>query len=74
MINFSKCLYTLLDQSFELSMTVKVILMVTLMLSCAAIAYLCGSVNSAVIISKLLYHDDIRKTARWRQGLRCSET
>lgn len=68
MINFSKCLYTLLDQSFELSMTAKVILMVVLMLSCAAIAYLCGSVNSAVIISKLLYRDDIRKRGSGNAG------
>lgn len=59
-MQFSDCLYFLLERSFTLGSTAKIVLMIVLMLGSAAIAYLLGSVNSAVIISKLLYHDDIR--------------
>lgn len=68
MIYFNDCLYLLLDRSFELGSTAKIILMIILMLGSAAIAYLLGSINSAVIISKLLYHEDIRTKGSGNAG------
>lgn len=39
------------------------------MLSVVIIAYLLGSVNSSIAVSKLLYHDDIRKFGSGNAGL-----
>lgn len=45
------------------------ILFVTLTLLCMAIPYLLGSVNFALVISKLFYHDDIRKYGSGNAGM-----
>ncbi|MBR4880557.1 MAG: glycerol-3-phosphate acyltransferase, partial [Clostridia bacterium] len=38
-------------------------------LICAAVAYLMGGLNFAIIISKLKYHDDIRKYGSGNAGM-----
>ncbi len=68
MIEFNDCLYFLLDRSFSLGSTAKIIIMIALMLGSAAIAYLLGSINSAVIISRLFYHEDIRSHGSGNAG------
>ena len=68
MISFNQCLYTVLDQHFTLSSSAKIALMIALMLTSAAVAYLLGSINSAVIISKLMHHEDIRTRGSGNAG------
>lgn len=72
---FNTCLYTVIDKNYTLDSTQKILLMAALMLASALIAYLCGSANSAVIISRLMYHEDIRKKGSGNAGatnmLRC---
>ncbi len=40
-----------------------------MLISIMAIAYLCGSVNTAVILSKLMYHEDIRTKGSGNAGM-----
>lgn len=53
-------LYSWLIQSLNSSETVNGILMVVAVLLCIIIPYLIGSINPAIIISKIYYGDDIR--------------
>lgn len=43
--------------------------MVTLFIACGIIGYLLGSMNFAIIISRLKYHDDIRKYGSGNAGM-----
>lgn len=59
-MGFGKCLYTLLDGHFELTEIEKIVLIAGLIFASAGIAYLLGSINFAIIFSKLFYNDDVR--------------
>ena len=65
---FRECLYTLLDGRFDLSQGGKIALVATLMIASAGIAYLLGSINFAIIFSKLFYHDDVREHGSGNAG------
>lgn len=67
-MSFRQCLYTFLDSRFELSEPAKLALMGGLIFACIAISYMLGSLNFAVIISKLRYHDDIREHGSGNAG------
>ncbi len=67
-MSFGKCLYTLLDGRFDLSEGGKIAIMGGLMLASAVIAYLLGSMNFAIIFSKLFYHDDVREHGSGNAG------
>ena len=45
------------------------VVLILLMLLCIAVPYLLGSVNFALVISKVLYHDDIRKYGSGNAGM-----
>ena len=59
-MKFNQCLYTYLDTNYNLNSTAKMLLMIGLVLACVIIPYLLGSVNFAVILSKIKYKNDIR--------------
>lgn len=68
MVTFRECLYTLIDKNYILGDTGKILLMAAVMLASAVIAYLLGSLNFAIIISKLFYHDDVRNYGSHNAG------
>ena len=45
------------------------VVLILLMLLCIAVPYLLGSVNFALVISKVFYHDDIRKYGSGNAGM-----
>ena len=45
------------------------VVLILLMLFCIAVPYLLGSVNFALVISKVFYHDDIRKYGSGNAGM-----
>ncbi len=63
-----QCLYTLIDKNFNLDPTSQALLMGVLMLACAIVGYLLGSINPAILISKLIYRDDIRRHGSGNAG------
>lgn len=68
MLTFRECLYTFIDNRFTMSGNQKILLMVGLVILCAAAGYLLGSMNFAIIISKLRYRGDIRKHGSGNAG------
>lgn len=63
-----QCLYTLLDGRYDLSDMSKLVLMLSFMLVSAVAAYLLGSLNFAIIFSKLFYQDDVRQHGSGNAG------
>lgn len=57
---FKDSLYFWLDRRFELSQAQQMALIAGLIFTSAAVAYMLGSLNFSVIISRLKYRDDIR--------------
>jgi len=62
-------LYEYITQTFEIGNAGAWTLMAAFMLVSAAAAYMLGSMNFAIIISRLRYHDDIRKYGSGNAGL-----
>ena len=67
-MTFKQCLYTLLDSKFDMSETEKILLMTALMIASAVIAYLFGSLNFAIIFSKIFYREDVREHGSGNAG------
>ena len=67
-MSFKQCLYTLLDGKFDMSETEKILLMTVLMIASAAIAYLLGSLNFAIIFSRIFYREDVREHGSGNAG------
>ncbi len=67
-MTFRQCLYTLLDGKLDMSETEKIILMTVLMVASAVIAYLLGSLNFAIIFSKIFCHEDVREHGSGNAG------
>jgi glycerol-3-phosphate acyltransferase PlsY len=67
-MKFNQCLYTYLDTHYDLSSTEKMLLMVGLVLVCIIIPYLIGSINFAMVVSKIKYKNDIRKYGSGNAG------
>lgn len=59
-LTFRECIYTIIDGKYTLNGTEKIWLMAGLVILCAAVGYLLGSLNFGVIISRLIYRDDVR--------------
>jgi accessory gene regulator protein AgrB len=62
-INFSGFLYKLFEQYMDANQTLAIVCYCLGILICVVVPYLLGSFNTAIIVSKHLYHDDIRKYA-----------
>lgn len=67
-MKFNQCLYTYLDTNFNLNNTEKILLMMGLVVACIIIPYLIGSVNFAMVISKVKYRNDIREYGSGNAG------
>ena len=67
-MTFKQCLYTLLDSRLDMSEIEKIILMVSLMILSAVVAYLLGSLNFAIIFSKIFYREDVREHGSGNAG------
>ena len=61
-------IYSWLIQTLGTNETANGILMITAVLLCMVSAYLIGSINPAIIISKEYYHDDIREHGSGNAG------
>lgn len=60
MVTFKDNLFFLITRTYELSLAQQMALLAGLIFASAAFAYMLGSLNFSIIISKLKYHDDIR--------------
>ena len=67
-MTFKQCLYTILDGKFDMSETEKILLMTALMIASAVIAYFLGSLNFAIIFSKIFYREDVRQHGSGNAG------
>jgi acyl-phosphate glycerol 3-phosphate acyltransferase len=61
-------LYAYITQSFELGEAWAYTIMAVFLLACVAIPYMIGSLNFGIIISRIWYHDDIRKYGSGNAG------
>jgi glycerol-3-phosphate acyltransferase PlsY len=68
-INYVGFLYNLFEQYRDSDQTLAIIFYCLGMLICVVVPYLLGSFNTAIIVSKYLYHDDIRKYGSGNAGL-----
>lgn len=67
---FDKFLYSyIVTQNPDMSVSWRVVLMVACIIVSAAIAYLLGSINSAILLSKIFYKDDIRQHGSGNGGM-----
>lgn len=68
-INFSGFLYQLFEQFKDANQTLAILFYCLGTLICVVVPYLLGSFNAAIIVSKYLYQDDIRKYGSGNAGL-----
>lgn len=68
-LNFTGFLYKLFEQFMDTNQTLAILFYCLGILICVVIPYLLGSFNAAIIVSKYLYHDDIRKYGSGNAGL-----
>jgi len=68
-VNFPGFLHQLFERYGEINQTLAIFFYVLGTLICVVIPYLLGSFNTAIIVSKYLYHDDIRKYGSGNAGL-----
>lgn len=68
-IDFPGFLYQLFERYSNTNQTLAIVFYVLGTLICVVAPYLLGSFNTAIIVSKYLYHDDIRKYGSGNAGL-----
>lgn len=67
---FDKFFYSyIITQNVDMSSTWRIVLMAACIIASAAIAYLLGSVNTAILLSKTLYKQDIRQHGSGNAGM-----